>query len=144
MLAAKPIDQVDYRGTLALIDAAVQAGVRRFVCVTSAGLDDALGTPYERAKIATEERLYGSSMRTVIVRPDAFQETAPSTAGGFDTARGKVIVSGEAMPRRVGSVSKTGRADRRRCRRVQTASTSSNWWSGTYEPQRGPSLSRSG
>lgn len=93
------IDQVDRRGMAALVDAAEQAGVRRFVCVTSAGLDDALGTPYERAKIATEKRLRGSSMRTVIVRPDAFQETHLAPQGGFDMVRGKVIVFGKGDAR---------------------------------------------
>ena len=93
------IDDVDNLGLRALIEAAERAGVQRFVYVSSAGLDAALGTPYERAKLSTERRLRASSMSTVIVRPDAFQETHLAPPGQFDIARGRVVVFGAGNAR---------------------------------------------
>jgi uncharacterized protein YbjT (DUF2867 family) len=84
---------------LALIEAAEQAGVRRFVYASSAGLDAALGTPFDRAKIACEQRLRASSMQAVIVRPDAFQEVHLTPLGRFDMARGRVTVFGKGDTR---------------------------------------------
>jgi uncharacterized protein YbjT (DUF2867 family) len=89
------IRQVDQIGMSALIDAAERAEVRRFVFVSSAGLDMSRGTPFERAKFANEQRLRGSSMEAVLLRPDAFQETHFTAVGGFDLVRGRVIVFGK-------------------------------------------------
>jgi uncharacterized protein YbjT (DUF2867 family) len=83
----------------ALIDAAEQARVGRFVFVSSAGLDTTRGTPFERAKIANERRLRASSMQAVLVRPDAFQETHLTPLGRFDLARGQVVVFGKGDSR---------------------------------------------
>ena len=47
------------------------------------------GTPLELAKIRTEERLAATSMRSVVVRPDAFQEIHLGPLGRFDVAKGK-------------------------------------------------------
>src|SRR4051794_35291291 len=69
------IDAVDRDGVLALVDAAEAAGVERFVTTSYAGVHAGLGHPLERAKLAVEQRLARSPMRTVAVRPDAFQET---------------------------------------------------------------------
>lgn len=93
------IREVDLVGMSALIDAADQARVRRFVFVSSAGLDRSRGTPFERAKIAHEQRLRASSMRAVLVRPDAFQETHFTPSGRFDMERGRVIVFGKGDAR---------------------------------------------
>ena len=93
------IRQVDQAGMSALIDAAEQARVGRFVFVSSAGLDTARGTPFERAKIANERRLRASSMQAVLVRPDAFQETHLTPLGRFDLARGQVVVFGKGDSR---------------------------------------------
>jgi uncharacterized protein YbjT (DUF2867 family) len=59
------IREIDLVGVSALIVAAEQARVRRFVFVSSAGLDRSRGTPFERAKIANEQRLRALSMRAV-------------------------------------------------------------------------------
>jgi uncharacterized protein YbjT (DUF2867 family) len=93
------VRQVDQDGMSALVDAAEQAGVARFVFVSSAGLDKTRGTPFERAKIATEQRLRASSMPAVLVRPDAFQETHFTPVGRFDLARGRVMVFGKGDAR---------------------------------------------
>jgi uncharacterized protein YbjT (DUF2867 family) len=90
----------DRDGMSALIDTAEKSGVRRFVYVSSAGLDRAVGSPLERAKIATEQRLGRSPLRTVILRPDAFQEIHLGPAGRFDVRRGKVAVIGRGDTRR--------------------------------------------
>jgi uncharacterized protein YbjT (DUF2867 family) len=94
------IREVDEVGMSALIDAAEAASVERFVYVSFAGADAQLGTPLERAKIATEHRLRRSSMRSVIVRPDAFQDVHLAPLGRFDIARGKVAVFGKGDTKR--------------------------------------------
>lgn len=94
------IREADQIGMSSLVDAAEQAGVQRFVYVSSAGIDSAAGSPLERAKLATEQRLSRSSMRSVIVRPDAFQEIHLGPRGRFDLARGKVAVIGRGDTKR--------------------------------------------
>ena len=71
------IERVDRDGNAALVRAAEAAGVERFVFVSSQGLTDAMVdlVPLFAAKRATERLLQASSMRSVIVRPAAFQET---------------------------------------------------------------------
>ena len=51
-------------------------------------------------KIATEKRLLASTLRAVIVRPDAFQEIHLGPLGRFDVATGKVSVFGSGASRR--------------------------------------------
>lgn len=88
------IREVDGLGMLSLVDAAEQAGVRRFVYVSYAGVDAGLGTPLEEAKAAVEDRLRRSGLQRVVVRPDAFQEIHLGPLGRFDLAGGKVGVIG--------------------------------------------------
>jgi uncharacterized protein YbjT (DUF2867 family) len=87
--------EVDDTGMAALVTAAQDAGVGRFVYVSYAGVDAGLGFPLERAKRANEERLRASSLRTTIVRPDAFQEVHLGALGRFDVRAGKVSVFGK-------------------------------------------------
>lgn len=89
------IRSVDGQGMTDLVDAAEAAGVERFVYVSYAGVELGLGMPLEQAKLATERRLTASSMRTVFVRPDAFQEIHLGPVGRFDMAAGKVAVFGK-------------------------------------------------
>lgn len=89
------IREVDELGMAALIDAAEGAGAARFVYVSISGVDDASGSPLVRAKSNSERLLAASSMRSAIVRPDAFQEIHLSAAGRFDIAAGKVAVFGK-------------------------------------------------
>ncbi|NUR93704.1 MAG: NAD(P)H-binding protein, partial [Kribbellaceae bacterium] len=88
------IRETDELGMLALVEAAEEAGVERFVYVSYAGVDAGLGTPLERAKLAVEDRLRRSALRRVVVRPDAFQELHLGPVGRFDLANGKVAVIG--------------------------------------------------
>lgn len=88
------IRETDELGMLALVDAAEEAGVRRFVYVSYAGVDAGLGVPIERAKLAVEARLRRSAVQRVVVRPDAFQEIHLGPLGRFDLVNGKVAVIG--------------------------------------------------
>lgn len=95
------IAAVDRDGVGALVDAAERAGVRRFVYVSCAGVDQGAGSPLERAKLAVEARLGRSAMRTVIVRPDAYQEINLAPIGRFDLVRRRVSIVGRGEnPRR--------------------------------------------
>jgi uncharacterized protein YbjT (DUF2867 family) len=92
---------VDGAGTLALVAAAERAGAQRFVFTSYAGLSDeaAARHPIAAAKRAVERRLAESPMRTVIVRPDQFQEIWLSPTTQFDWPRGRVIVFGRGETR---------------------------------------------
>ena len=94
------ISEVDGQGTAALIEAAELTGVQRFVYLSFAGLDTGFGTPLERAKLTTEQRLRTSPMRTVIVRPDGFQEIQLTATGRFDLEHAKVAVIGRGDTKR--------------------------------------------
>lgn len=88
---------VDRDGNLALIDAAEQAGVGRFVFVSVAGIERARQTPYGQAKLAVEAQLLRSPLREVIVRPAAFQEVLLSPAAGLDWDNGKLTIFGRGQ-----------------------------------------------
>jgi uncharacterized protein YbjT (DUF2867 family) len=94
------IREADELGMASLIQAAETSGVRRFVYVSYAGADRSLGTPLERAKVATERRLAASPMRRVVVRPDAFQDLHLAPIGRFDLHSGKVAVFGKGDTKR--------------------------------------------
>jgi uncharacterized protein YbjT (DUF2867 family) len=89
------IRDVDQVGTAALVAAAEAAGVQRFVYLSYAGLDRTFTNPVGRAKQHTERLLTASPMRSVIVRPDCFQEIHLGPIGRFDLAAGKVAVFGK-------------------------------------------------
>jgi uncharacterized protein YbjT (DUF2867 family) len=94
------IHEVDEVGGIALVAAAESAGVQRFVYVSFVGVDAAIGTPLEHAKLAVEDRLRSSSMRSVIVRADAFQEIHLGQLARFDIINGKVSVIGRGNSKR--------------------------------------------
>jgi uncharacterized protein YbjT (DUF2867 family) len=94
------IRETDEIGMLSLVDSAESAGVQRFVYI-SFPTEDAIRLPMDRAKLAVERRLGTSSMRTVVVRSDAFQEIHLAPIGRFDMAAGKASVIGHGdTPRR--------------------------------------------
>ena len=65
---------VDGRGVRALVDAARQAGVERFVFTSVAGADRGT-TAFARVKHATERHLAASGLRHTILRPTLFMES---------------------------------------------------------------------
>ena len=89
------IREVDEVGMAALIAAAEAAGVQRFVYLSFAGVNKAVSSPLSRAKVNSERLLAASTMRSVVVRPDAFQEIHLGPIGRFDLAGGKVAVFGK-------------------------------------------------
>jgi uncharacterized protein YbjT (DUF2867 family) len=88
---------VDADGHRELITAAEAAGIGRFVYVSAARtrLEPLASTPLGMGKVATEDRLIGSSLREVIVRPDQFQEIWLSPVAQFDWPARKVVVFGK-------------------------------------------------
>ena len=94
------IHEVDEVGMAALVDVAQATGVGHFIYVSFTGVDAGLGSPLERAKIATEQRLRAATLRVTILRPDAFQEIHLAPLGRFDMQAGKVAVFGKGDTRR--------------------------------------------
>lgn len=88
------LDAVDRKGTLALVDAAEQAGAERFVYVSASGMDEVPRMPLARAKLAVEERLRRSRMRELIVRPEPFQEIWVSPVAKLDWDAGRLTILG--------------------------------------------------
>jgi NADH dehydrogenase len=89
-------DAVDRDGNAALIRAAEAADVDRFVFVSMAGLTPAMTAraPLARAKVATEQRLRASPMRTVIVRPAPFDEIWLGCITGIEPEKHRATVFG--------------------------------------------------
>jgi uncharacterized protein YbjT (DUF2867 family) len=87
---------VDLVGHRELIAAAERAGVERFVFVSATRIraEPSASLPLGAAKIATEDRLVGSSLREVLVRPDQFQEIWLSSLAQFDWPKRKVVIFG--------------------------------------------------
>ena len=90
--AGDSIETVDRDGQLNLVDAAVSAGVRRFVLVSFPPMPFAF--PLQDAKRAVEERLKGSGMTYTILQPTVFMEVWLSPALGFDAANGTAQIFG--------------------------------------------------
>jgi uncharacterized protein YbjT (DUF2867 family) len=87
------IERVDRDGQLALVAAAAEEGVERFVYVSYSGVigkDD----PLTLAKRAVERTLKHSGMTWTVLRPSYFMESWFSPALGFDVAAGKARIYG--------------------------------------------------
>ena len=92
------IEATDQAGQLALVDAARDAGVERFVFVSYSGnLDD--DGPLTHAKRAIERRLRDSGMSYAILRPSYFMEVWLSPHLGFDFMNRKARVYGDGKRR---------------------------------------------
>lgn len=88
------IHEVDEIGNANLVEEADRAGICRFVFISADRDELAARTPFTDAKVATEARLAAASFRTVIVRPEAFQEIWLSPLVGFDPQHGSVTIYG--------------------------------------------------
>jgi uncharacterized protein YbjT (DUF2867 family) len=88
---------VDVVGHREVIEAAEAAGVGRFVFVSAARvrMEPTASTPLGIGKIATEDRLFGASLREVVVRPDQYQEIWFSPLAQFDWPARKVVIFGK-------------------------------------------------
>ena len=90
------IERVDRDGNAALVRAAEAAGVERFVFVSAQGMTDAMVdlVPFFAAKRATERLLQASSMRSVVVRPAAFQEAWLGPESGIRPEKRLAVIYG--------------------------------------------------
>ena len=91
--AGESIEKVDRDGQLALVAAAAEEGVERFVYVSFSGVigkDD----PLTLAKRAVERTLKHSGMTWTVLRPSYFMESWFSPALGFDVAAGTARIYG--------------------------------------------------
>jgi uncharacterized protein YbjT (DUF2867 family) len=96
-LSRQPHDSIqgtDLDGHKALVDAAVDAGVERFVYVSVVSALDS-ETPFLAAKRAVEEHVRQSGLAYTILRPAAFMEVWFGPALGFDVANGRARVLGD-------------------------------------------------
>ena len=91
---AESIDKVDRDGQLALVAAAAEEGVERFVYVSYSG---AIGKddPLTLAKRAVERTLKHSGMSWTVLRPSYFMESWLSPGLGFDVPAGRVRIYGD-------------------------------------------------
>lgn len=85
--------RVDRDGVLALIEAAEQAGARRFVYVSYSG-NIRRDSPLHQAKRGCERRLAESDLQAVVLRPSYFMDVWLSPALGVDPLSGTVRVYG--------------------------------------------------
>jgi uncharacterized protein YbjT (DUF2867 family) len=117
-------ETVDRLGNAALIDAAVDAGVERFVFVSALAADTTSPVPLLAAKGATEERLQGSSMIWTVLRPDTFMDVwIPMVVGGPALSGRPVTLSVTARgctPSWPSTTSRPTRSRRQRTRRPRT------------------------
>ena len=85
------IERIDVCGQAALIDAAVEAGVERFVYISALGASPDHPSEFWRAKARTEQHLKASGLDYVIVRPSAFMDLYAHDLIGAAVLRGKTV-----------------------------------------------------
>jgi uncharacterized protein YbjT (DUF2867 family) len=94
------IESVDRVGNRNLIDAAVAAGVRRFVFISSLGADAQSPSPFLRAKGETEEHLRDSGMAWTVLQPNVFMDILiPALVGCPALANQPVTLVGDGRRR---------------------------------------------
>lgn len=91
---ADAIERVDRDGQIALVGAAADEGVERFVYISYSG---AIGKddPLTLAKRAVERTLKHSGMTWTVLRPSYFMESWLGTPPGTNTASGTLIIYGD-------------------------------------------------
>ncbi len=87
------IQQVDFDGSIALMEAAKAAGVKHFIYTSFSGNLEG-DYPLVHAKRAAEAHLKSTGMAYTILRPSCFMEVWLGPAVGFDAVNGKVAVYG--------------------------------------------------
>lgn len=85
------VETVDRIGNRNLIDAAADAGVRRFVFVSALGVDPESPNPFMQAKAAAEEHLRASGMTHVVLRPNIFMDVWIPMIVGMPIASGQPV-----------------------------------------------------
>ena len=87
------LDRVDREGQANLVEAARNAGVRRFVFISFRGRPD-LDSPLQAAKRATAERLKESGIPWTIIEASMFMEVWLGPHLGFDAKNGRAVIFG--------------------------------------------------
>lgn len=90
------LQRVDHDGVLALIGAAEQAGVRRFVYISYSG-NIQTDSPLGRAKRACEARLARSTMQSAVLRPSFFMQVWLGPHLGLDAGQGRARIFGDGL-----------------------------------------------
>ena len=85
------IERIDVRGQAALIGAAGNAGVDRFVYISALGASPDHPSEFWRAKARTEQYLEDSGLNYVILRPSAFMDLYAHDLIGAAVMRGKTV-----------------------------------------------------
>jgi len=91
--AGDSIESVDLQGQLNAIDAAEQAGVKKFVYVSFNSINQEF--PLQTAKRKVEDRLQQSSLDYTILQPTVFMEVWLSPALGFDPNNATATIYGD-------------------------------------------------
>lgn len=82
---------VDTEGNVALIDAARDAGVRRFIFISAAAVDEASPVPLFAAKARAERHLRESGMEWTVVAPHVFMDVWFPAIVGSALAAGQPV-----------------------------------------------------
>lgn len=89
------VSSVDEAGNISLIDAARQAGVRHFIFISAASVDEASPVPLFAAKARAERHLRESGMNWTIIAPHIFMDVwFPMIIGSALAARQPVALVG--------------------------------------------------
>jgi uncharacterized protein YbjT (DUF2867 family) len=88
---ADNVATVDVEGNLALIDAARAAGVRRFIFISAAAVDEASPVPLFAAKARAERHLRESGMEWTVVAPHVFMDVWFPAIVGSALAAGQPV-----------------------------------------------------
>lgn len=86
------VSTVDLEGNAALIDAATKAGVRHFIFVSAAAVDEASPIALFAAKARTERHLRESGMKWTIIAPHVFMDV------WFPMIIGSALAAGRPVP----------------------------------------------
>jgi uncharacterized protein YbjT (DUF2867 family) len=86
------VSTVDIEGNLSLIDAARQAGVRRFIFVSAAAVDEASPVPLFAAKARAERHLRESGVEWTVIAPHVFMDV------WFPMIIGAALAAGQPVP----------------------------------------------
>lgn len=86
------VASVDLQGNLSLIDAAKAAGVRHFIFVSAAYVDEASPVPLFAAKARVEKHLRDSGLQWTVIAPHIFMDV------WFPTIIGAALGAGKPVP----------------------------------------------
>lgn len=85
------VESVDLDGNRALVEAATQAGVKRFIFVSALGADSDSPVPFLHAKARTEEAIQASGMGYEILRPDVYMDVWVPVVVGIPMQTGQAV-----------------------------------------------------